>query len=54
MGTNREETKMKTGIGNARVSVVLLTVLTAVLAASVLAAVVSSTAEAAFPGTNAR
>jgi len=45
---------MKTGIGNARVSVVLLTVLTAVLAASVLAAVVSSTAEAAFPGTNGK
>lgn len=45
---------METGIGNARISTVLLTVLAAVLAASVLAVTVSSTANAAFPGTNGK
>jgi TolB protein len=52
MGVNREETRMKTGVGNVRISGVVLTVLAAVVAAGILAVITVRSAEAAFPGTN--
>ena len=45
---------MKTGNGDARISTVSLMVLVAILTAGVLTVAVSSTADAAFPGTNGK